>query len=153
MSLLQADLNCVTEWCTKWKMVLNASKCKSMRFSRQGVSPPASYSINNASLALVTSYKYLGVHLTSNLSWNQHITYITGNANCMLGYVKRNFSNAPISVKLLLYKTLVHSKLEYAASIWNPQVKLSPSYLFSKLFRTVPLVLSSTTMTAQQVSH
>lgn len=38
----------------------------------------------------------------------------------MLGYLRRNFAKAPFSLKLALYKTLVHPKLEYAASIWDP---------------------------------
>lgn len=38
----------------------------------------------------------------------------------MLGYLRRNFSRAPVSLKLLLYKTLVRPKLEYAAAVWDP---------------------------------
>lgn len=42
------------------------------------------------------------------------------NANRALGYLRRNFLSAPTSLKLLLYKSVVRSKLEYAASIWDP---------------------------------
>uniref|UniRef100_A0A6B0UYG8 Putative endonuclease/reverse transcript n=1 Tax=Ixodes ricinus TaxID=34613 RepID=A0A6B0UYG8_IXORI len=38
----------------------------------------------------------------------------------MLSYLKRNFTSEPMSLKLLLFKTLVRSKLEYAAAIWDP---------------------------------
>lgn len=38
----------------------------------------------------------------------------------MLGYVKRNFSLAPVALKLTLYKTLIRPRLEYAASVWDP---------------------------------
>lgn len=46
--------------------------------------------------------------------------HIIANANSMLGYLKRNFRLAPVSLKLLMYKTLVRSKLDYAAAIWDP---------------------------------
>lgn len=47
----------------------------------------------------------------------------------MLGYLRRNFFSAPTSLKTLLYKSLVRSKLEYASSIWDP----SHDYLVTSL--------------------
>lgn len=79
-----------------------------------------SYYLNNVCLQSVDSYKYLGVHITFNLAWDAHVEYVANNANRMLGYLRRNFHNAPSSLKLLLYKTLVRSKLEYASSVWDP---------------------------------
>lgn len=119
-SFLQTDLNSITNWCDVWKMRLNASKCKVMRISRKAAcTNPPQYNIGSV-LEQVTSYKYLGVHITSDLSWQTHINFIANNANRMLGYLRRNFSRAPSSLKLLLYKTLVRSKLEYASSVWDP---------------------------------
>lgn len=66
------------------------------------------------------SYKYLGVCITHNMSWNIRINHISANTNFMLGYLKQNVKLAPVSLKLLLFKTLVRSKLEYAAAIWGP---------------------------------
>lgn len=87
-----------------------------MRVSRRtDICPP--YNIKHIPLLQVFSYKYLGVHITSNLSWETHVEYVTNNYKRMLGYIKRNFVQAPISLKLILYTTLVCSKLEYACSI------------------------------------
>lgn len=38
----------------------------------------------------------------------------------MLCYLRRNFTSARSSLKLLFYKTLVRSKLVYPASMWDP---------------------------------
>lgn len=78
------------------------------------------YYLDSITIDSVSSYKYLGVQLTSNLTWNVHIEHIINNANRMLGYLRRNFAKAPSSLKLLLYKILIRSKLEYAPCIWNP---------------------------------
>lgn len=116
---LQNDLNNISTWCKLWVMDLNTSKCKTMRISRS-ISACPNYLLNNTSLDQVTSYKYLGVHITNNLSWKRHIEYITSKANRMLGYLKRNFSLAPPKLKQQLYITYVRSNLEYACSIWDP---------------------------------
>jgi len=34
-SSLQEDINEIKEWCTKWSMTLNSSKCKIMHFGKQ----------------------------------------------------------------------------------------------------------------------
>lgn len=119
ITTLQADLNNVCNWCNLWRMELNINKCKFMRISRSNSYLPV-YHLNNISLETTNSYKYLGVHITSNLTWNKHIEYITNQANRLLGYLRRNFSRAPSSLKLLLYKTLLRPKLEYASTIWDP---------------------------------
>lgn len=110
VSCLQSDINKVMDWCNTWNMKLNINKCKHMHISRNS-SPASTYHINNVFLETVLSYKYLGVHISSNLSWKTHIHYIINNADRMLGYIRRNFSHSSSSIKLLLYKTLVRSKL------------------------------------------
>lgn len=92
-----------------------------MRISRHSSTQSMpTYFLNNVSLPPTDCYKYLGVNITSNLSWDIHIEYVTSNASRMLGYLRRNFSTVPSTVKLMLYKTLVRSKLEYACAIWDP---------------------------------
>lgn len=118
-SILQSDLNTVANWCRIWLMELNISKCKVMHVSRSACSHPTYY-LNDIPLQSTTSYKYLGIHITSNLSWAPHIEQTITNANRTLGYLRRNFSRAPSSLKLALYKTLVRPKLEYASSVWDP---------------------------------
>lgn len=71
-NMLQHDIDAVSAWCRKWHMELNTTKCKTMRVSRIS-SSPAIYHINNVPLQAVTSYRYLGVYITSSLSWALHI--------------------------------------------------------------------------------
>lgn len=119
ITTLQSDLNAISVWCKTWCMELNINKCKLMRVSRKNINSPV-YSLNNVPLDAVSSYKYLGVHISSNLTWSVHTSYVINNANRMLGYLRRNFAKAPSSLKLLLYKVLIRSKLEYSVSVWDP---------------------------------
>ena len=40
-----------------------------------------------------------------------------------MGFLRRNLSNCPKELKGLAYITLVWSKLEYAACVWNPHLE------------------------------
>lgn len=107
VKLLQTDINAVTSWCNTWKMELNINKCKVLRVSRIKTSAVPSYNLNNSILEFVPSYRYLGVHISSDLTWSIPIDTIINNANRTLGYLRRNFSSAPVALKTLLYQTLV----------------------------------------------
>lgn len=142
VSALQSDSNRVLQWCDRWKMKLNINKCKSMRISRLNTQTFC-YSINNVPLEDVSTYKYLGVHISSTLSWKTHINYVINNANRTLGYLRRNFNQATSSLKLLLYKTLVRPKLEYAASVWDPNTASLCNELESIQNRASRFILSN----------
>lgn len=119
-AILQQDLECVTNWCTSWQMTLNTDKCKIMTVSRKHSNSLFTYSLNSVTLSRTSSYKYLGVYLTSNLSWAEHIQCITAKASRTLGYLIRNLHSAPVSTRKLAYLTFVRPQLEYASAIWSP---------------------------------
>lgn len=116
---LQSDIKAISHWCSTWHITLNTKKIKSSRISRIATNAH-SYFLDGNSLEAVTSYKYLGVHISTDLSWKLHIANITNKTNRMLGYIRRNFHSAPASIKTLLLKSLVHSQLDYASPIWHP---------------------------------
>ena len=82
------------------------------------------YSLPNQTLENVQSAKYLGITITDNMDWGQHVSEISSKATKTLGFLCRNLAFAPGNTKEVAYKTLVRPKLEYAAPIWSPHSKL-----------------------------
>lgn len=117
---LQSDLVSLTSWCTAWQMTLNPSKTKLMCFTKKASRIPTSYLLNNTSVELTTSYKYLGVNIQSDLSWHHHINVTLASANRSLGFLKRNLKHTPSHLRKLAYITLIRPKIEYASAIWDP---------------------------------
>ena len=103
-------------------MKFNVSKCHSMRVTRLHPSNHIqfSYTLHQQILEQVQSAKYLGLTITDNLDWGQHISEITCKATKTLGFLRRNLALAPRHTKEVAYKTLVRPQLEYAAPIWHP---------------------------------
>lgn len=62
-------------------MALNSDKTVTMCLTRKKKDIlEFRYSVNGVDLQRVTEYKYLGIILASDLSWNAHVKYITNKA-------------------------------------------------------------------------
>ena len=71
-------------------------------------------------LEQVQSAKYLGITITDNSDWGQHVSEISCKATKTMGFLLRNLALAPWHTKEVAYKTLVRPQLEYSAPIWHP---------------------------------
>ena len=120
--ILQDDLNSLAQWETDWQMKFNVAKCHSMRVTRH---PPDKhiqfdYTLHQQRLEQVQSAKYLGLTITDDLDWGQHISEISAKATKTMGFLRPNLAFAPKHTKEVAFKTLVRPKLEYAAPICHP---------------------------------
>lgn len=120
---LQEDLDLITDWCATWLMHLNSTKCKVMSFSRKHSKSNFWYSVNTSTLSEVSSFKYLGITLTPNLSWTTHICNVCANAAKSLGYLRRNLRSSPSLTRKLAFQTFVRPQLEFSSSNWSPHQK------------------------------
>ena len=77
------------------------------------------YRLHGQALKAVQSVKYLGLTVTHDMKWNNHISNITAAANRTLGFVKINLRVKSAEVKDQAYKVLVRPKLEYCAAVWD----------------------------------
>ena len=104
-------------------MKFNVVKCHSMRVTRHQHHKQIlfDYSLHNQTLENVQSTKYLGITITDNMDWGQHVSEISSKATKTLVFLRRNLAFA---LRKLHTKTLVRPKLEYAALIWSPHWKL-----------------------------
>ena len=107
---VQENINTIWEWSQQNALTLNPTKCKFMMILRKKNSllPPAPLHMGGQLLECVNSYKYLRVHLSSDLSWSNHTQHVCVKAKKLIGLIYRNFYNhIPQNMLLKLYKSLV----------------------------------------------
>ena len=95
-------------------------ECKCMLVSRlrsRGVQRLRLMLYNNL-LEQVAEHKYLGVTLTSNLSWSTYISSISSKVRKLVGMHFYPWSSSETLHKL--YIALIHPHLEYAVPVWSP---------------------------------
>lgn len=112
MQSLQQDLDYVTLWCSTWELDLNADKSYHVTFSKGKRILNTRYTVGNKVLRNVPEVKYLGVLLSEDLSFHQHINKTVKKAASMLSLVIRNLRGAPQILKMAAYRSLVRPHLE-----------------------------------------
>jgi hypothetical protein len=117
---LSSDLNNVNLWCQEWGLEFNLSKFTSVHFLRKLSNQHHTYTVNGINIKTSEKATYLGITLTSDLSWGKHIRNNCGTALKKLGFIKRVLGRyKDQKLKEKCYFALVRPHLEYAASIWD----------------------------------
>ena len=120
-SALQDDLNAICRWSISNGISLNVAKCKTMCFGDNNCC--YQYFLSNVSLDTVSTFKDLGITLSSSNVFKEHIYTAVAKANRMLGLIKKSFCTRDPKCLLILYKAYVRSILEFSCVIWSPYVK------------------------------
>ena len=116
-------------------MRFNISKCVALRCCRMLSPSLFTYVLNDEPISCVDQHPYLGVILTSNMSFSPHIQKIAAKATRVLNFIKRNLYNCSKEIKSKAYLTLVRPILEYASPVWDPHL-IKDSDQIEKVQRT-----------------
>ena len=120
---LQEDIDKIGSWSYANFLTLNRTKCKYMIVSRKtNLSTPSSpLLLEGYPLDQVEMFQYLGVLLSHDLTWGEHVQSTCKKARKILGLLYRRFyNNAPGNSLLQLYLSLVRPHLDYASAVWSP---------------------------------
>ena len=107
----------ITTCINQKQLQFNVNTCNSLQLPQ--------LTLNGTLLTRVNRYKYLGITITSDLSWSLHIS-----GNCcnktrkLIGLLYRRFhQHASPSTLIRLYSSFIRPHLEYASIVWNPSLK------------------------------
>ena len=141
-SQLQQDLQRLEEWELCWDMQFHPAKCVVLHVTRKRTVAEHQYQLHGQTLQTVSSAKYLGITLTSNLSWDSHIGEVCTKANRALGFLRRNLKVASTRVKCTAYKAFVRPTMEYACTVWDPYTQANINALEAVQRRAARFILN-----------
>jgi hypothetical protein len=94
-------------------MSFNPDKCEVLRITNKRNKIMANYYIHGQQLQIIDNAKYLGLTISKNFSWNNHVNNITKKANSTLAFLRRNIRNCPQRA----------TSLAYASTVWDPHTQ------------------------------
>ena len=119
---LDRDLLAIAKWLNNHKLTLNLEKTKCMLVgSNRKLERKMAvivlifdHNVNN-----VNSFKYLGIVISSDFTWRNHVEYIVGKINQRLCLLNRIKHLLPFGARLLFYNSLVMPLFDYADLVWG----------------------------------
>ena len=75
--------------------------------------------LDNQVIEQVDSYKYLGVTIDQNISFNIHVENIINKISRSLGILKRSSPFLALASRKTLYNTLVLPDFDYCCTLWD----------------------------------
>ena len=104
--ILQEDLDSLGLWEADWQMKFNVAKCHSMRVTRHYSHKQIihDYTLRQQTLEDIQSAKYLGITITENMDWGQHIISLISRLKQLsvagYGFVKPGISTTDVVINL-----------------------------------------------------
>ena len=149
-NLLNRDLKRVSSWAAKWKVTFNAGKTKDLIFAKKAFDNPQPLLFNNTAVDRVKSHKHLGVILTYNLSWDEHLNSIIKQVNLKLSmiYNVRQLSRRTLDI---MFKMHVRSCIDYCIQVFGPSLNLTQIDKLDKLqYRAARIATMAMKFTSKQ---
>ena len=140
---LQRDLDNIIKWSISNNMELNNKKfelvshklypdssnqklIKQLPFFNCSIS----YNISKNEVILPSEYvRDLGVYIDSKLNWTFHYSLVTKKAKQLCAWVLNTFYSRDRNTMLILFKSLIRSRLEYSCEVWSPHLIKDINYL------------------------
>ena len=117
--ILNHDLHIILSWSRQWLVDFNPNKTEAILFTlRRNVSYPALV-FNSTPVNFVEHHKHLGLTLSHDGKWHEHIQSISSSASKVLGMMRKiKFSLNRRSLNQI-YLSFLRPLLEYASIVWD----------------------------------
>ena len=116
---LNDDLKTIEAWAKQWIVQFSPTKTEAMICTFKNAPPGLDLHFENVKLTQVEHHKHLGLTISKNVGWSEHITSILNSVSPMAGVLK--LMKYYIDRKSLesIYFTFIRPKLEYGCHIWD----------------------------------
>jgi hypothetical protein len=117
--LLQTMLDDVQRWSDLWQLNISYKKCNIIVLGN--VKTSVDFVLNGNVIQKVESLRDLGVIVSCNLKFSDHINKIVCRAHARANLIHKCFVSRDTATLVFAFTTYVRPLLEYASCVWSPQ--------------------------------
>uniref|UniRef100_A0A669F608 Reverse transcriptase domain-containing protein n=1 Tax=Oreochromis niloticus TaxID=8128 RepID=A0A669F608_ORENI len=143
----RTEVQQLESWCHDNNLVLNAKKTKEIivDFRRKGHSNHLPLFIGGGEVERVSSFKFLGVTVTEDLSWGNHTTLAVRKAQQRLYYLRRlRSAHIPRPLMLNFYNCAISSVLMYGLLVWFPSCTKADQQALQRVVEEAGRIIATT---------
>ena len=127
--IVSVEIDKLSTWCALNKLALNISKTNIMIFSNHK-SIEHSISIDGVNLQKVDSLKFLGVCIDHQITWKDHITYISNKLSKSIAIIYRASHVLDTNALYCLYNAIFKPHINYCIEVWGNTYKNNTNPVF-----------------------
>lgn len=119
---IQVALDSVHRWALRWGFKFSVAKCVGVVFTRRLNIPNLHITLDNEPIPFQNSVKFLGLHFDRRLNWKCHVDYLINSCSKKLNvlkYLSGRYWGADRTSLLMVYKSLIRSKLDYGSQVYG----------------------------------
>lgn len=129
----QVGLNEVSDWCKLNKLKLNRGKTKALAFyNRKKPDSSPLLRLEGPTITIDSSIKYLGLIISDDLRWQQHIEYVSARLTAVCYMVRRLQHLVDREVLVKVYFGCFHSIMKYGLVFWGNSPRAQRIFLLQK---------------------
>uniref|UniRef100_A0A3B4TE14 Reverse transcriptase domain-containing protein n=1 Tax=Seriola dumerili TaxID=41447 RepID=A0A3B4TE14_SERDU len=144
-SAYREEVQHLAEWCADNNLALNIKKTKELIVDfRKRSDTPAPLLINETEVERVTSFKFLGVHISEDLSWSLNTSTLVKKAHQRLFFLRR-LKKAHLSPQILVnfYRCTIESILTNCISVWYGSCSIADQKSLQRVVKTAQRITGS----------
>ena len=147
------EVSRLTTWCSDNNLTLNVEKTKEIvvDFRRAHTQHPP-LSINGVAVERVASTKFLGVHITEDLSWKTNTASLVKKAQQRLYFLRKlNKAKAPAPIMRSFYRGTIESILSSCITVWHGGLTASCRRTLQRTVRTAEKIVGAPLPSIQDI--
>uniref|UniRef100_A0AAQ6IB52 Alkylated DNA repair protein AlkB homologue 8 N-terminal domain-containing protein n=1 Tax=Anabas testudineus TaxID=64144 RepID=A0AAQ6IB52_ANATE len=142
-SAYREEVHQLSAWCKANNLSLNVGKTKEMVVDfRRAKSDHSPLNIDGASVEIVKSTKFLGVHLEENLTWSLNTRSISKKAQQRLYFLRKlRKAHLPPPILTTFYRGTIESILSSCITAWFGNCTVSDRKALQRIVRTAEKII------------
>ncbi|KAI3366905.1 hypothetical protein L3Q82_009549 [Scortum barcoo] len=137
------EVQLLTRWCKDNNLLLNVSKTKEIVVSFQrGHTQHHPLTIDGAAVERVSSTKFLGVHISDDLSWTTNTASLAKKAQQRLYFLRKlKRASAPPPIMTTFYRGTIESILTTCITVWGGSYTVHNRKALQRIVRTAERII------------
>ncbi|KAL0149199.1 hypothetical protein M9458_055433 [Cirrhinus mrigala] len=154
-SAYREEVKWLSDWCRDNNLSLNVDKTKEIIVDFRRTHPAhLPLSINGSAVEIVRSTKFLGVHITEELTWTDNTTSLTKKAQQRLHFLRRlKRASLHPSILITFYRGTIESVLTSCITTWYGNCNAFDRKRLQRIVKTAENIIGVPLPSLQDIFH